>query len=605
MSNSPNFEAPWPGVKAMPRWTTGELIDAPVVTWKNLLAMIGPGLVMGASAIGGGEWLAGPAVTAKYGPSLLWIGTVSILFQVLYNIEISRYTLYSGEPIFTGKFRLPPHPYFWVLVYLAFDWGSVFPYLATNAAIPLETVFLGEFPTPDTNVRHWWIHKCTATALYLLVLLPLIFGGKIYDALKWVMGLKLVVVIGFLLILGIFFARWQSWAEIGGGLFQFGTVPVIEGEDRNANGVLDPGEDFDRDGRLDVVEQALPKTVDSNGDGKPDSWKAGPDGKPLSFVDLDGDRKRDGNNSENVFVELFQRGRLPDVDWSLIALISGLAAIAGNGGLTNTPISNFTRDQGWGMGHHVGAIPSVVGGHGITLSHEGCVFEVNEKSLPRWRRWYRHIVRDQVLVWMGACLIGLSLPSILSVEFVTRGTDATDWDTAVLTSEGVRKFTQSPRPDTLISWLTGSWTNYRQVGAVFWALTLLCGFLVMITSHTTTTDGYIRRWVDVFWTASPQLRKLDASSVRYVYFSVLCVLAVAGVSIIWLTGAPGFVFKLSTTGYNFAFAFSAWHTLVVNTTLLPPELRPNWLIRVGLVAAGCFFLFLGVMAALKLAGALG
>ena len=30
------------------------------------------------------------------------------LGQVLYNLEISRYTLYSGEPIFTGKFRLYP-----------------------------------------------------------------------------------------------------------------------------------------------------------------------------------------------------------------------------------------------------------------------------------------------------------------------------------------------------------------------------------------------------------------------------------------------------------------------------------------------------------------
>ena len=39
----------------MPRWDTGELIDAPIFTWRNLFAMLGPGLVMGASAIGGGE----------------------------------------------------------------------------------------------------------------------------------------------------------------------------------------------------------------------------------------------------------------------------------------------------------------------------------------------------------------------------------------------------------------------------------------------------------------------------------------------------------------------------------------------------------------------
>ena len=70
--------------------------------------LLGPALVMGGSAIGAGEWLTGPIVTAKYGGGLLWLSTLSILGQVVYNLEISRYTLYTGEPIFTGKFRTLP-----------------------------------------------------------------------------------------------------------------------------------------------------------------------------------------------------------------------------------------------------------------------------------------------------------------------------------------------------------------------------------------------------------------------------------------------------------------------------------------------------------------
>src|SRR5688500_8151275 len=88
-----SFMAPHPGSQAMPRWDTGELVDAPRFNWRNLAAMIGPGLVMGGSAIGGGEWLTGPLVTARFGGALLWLATLSILGQVLYNIEISRYTL--------------------------------------------------------------------------------------------------------------------------------------------------------------------------------------------------------------------------------------------------------------------------------------------------------------------------------------------------------------------------------------------------------------------------------------------------------------------------------------------------------------------------------
>ena len=93
---SPKFIAPHPGSQQMPCWDTGELVDAPRFTLRNWFAMLGPGLVMGAAAIGGGEWLSGPAVTAKYGAALLWVATVSILVQVLYNIEISRYALYTG-----------------------------------------------------------------------------------------------------------------------------------------------------------------------------------------------------------------------------------------------------------------------------------------------------------------------------------------------------------------------------------------------------------------------------------------------------------------------------------------------------------------------------
>jgi hypothetical protein len=533
-------EAPWPGTHYMPRWDLADLSEAPRFHWRKFLGMLGPSLVMGGAAIGGGEWLAGPAVTAKYGGALLWVAFVSILIQVLYNIEISRYTLYSGEPIFTGKVRLPPHPLFWLGLYLLLDWGSVAPYLAVNAAIPLETIILGKIPDHATNANHWWMHKFVSTGVYLLTLIPLIFGGKIYNALRSVMTFKLIVVIGFLMVLSLFFSHPASWIEIFGGFFRFGTVPV--------------------------------------------------DGPP-------------GENTANVFTSLFTKGEFPEVDLSLIAVITGLAAIAGNGGLTNTPISNYTRDQGWGMGSKVGAIPSVAGGHGITLSHVGCVFPVNSETLPRWKSWYYHVVRDQVFVWLAACMIGVALPSILSVEFLPRGTTATDWDAGALTAGGVEKQVTSPPPGTLAyeAGLT-PWLSGPTLGRMFWFGTLFCGFLVMITSNATTMDGFVRRWVDVTWTASSRLRELDTSAIGKVYFVVLCGYAACGLTILWVTEKPGFVFQLSTTGYNLAFAFSSWHTVFVNSTLLPKPLRPHWLIRVGMVIGGCCFFFMFVMAALKLAG---
>ena len=74
-------------------------------------------------------------------------------------------------------------------------------------------------------------------------------------------------------------------------------------------------------------------------------------------------------------------------------------------------------------------------------------------------------------------------------------------------------------PSLLASAVGGSW------GPTFWYLTLFCGFLVLTTSMAGTADGVLRRWVDVFWTASPTLRQWDPRRIGTFYFSMLCIYA--------------------------------------------------------------------------------
>ncbi len=570
-----DFTAPHPGSRAMPPWTTGELIVAPKIGWRNLLALIGPGLVMSASAIGGGEWLLGPTVTARYGGAMLWLATLSILFQAFYNIEVCRYTLYCGEPIFTGKLRTLPGPAFWLCVYLLLDFSSVFSYLAAGAATPIQVLLLGgEMPQPDKVASHWWQAKFLATGIFLLSTVPLIFGGKIFNSLKVVMTSKLVIVFAFLLVLAVFYSRPATWIEIGSGFFAFGNVPVQAGEDANGNGRLDPGEDWDGDGHLDAVED---RTADKK------------------HIDLDGDGVRDGDNVRNVFVALARGDGWPQIDFRLIAFITAMAAIAGNGGLSNAPMSNYVRDQGWGMGYHVGAIPSIVGGRGLALSHVGCVFDPSEKSLVRWGHWYWKVARDQLLVWLPACFIGLALPSMLSVEFLRRGTEAGDWNAAVMTAEGVREHVANPGPGVLAYESGLSRILHGEAwGNLFWSLTLLCGFLVLGTTLVSTTDGIIRRWVDVFWTASRHMRAMDPKFIKHVYFTTLVAYGAFVLVMLWLN-KPAELIKWATLGYNFALGFSCWHTLFINTLLLPRELRPGLFARASLLLGGLFFMLLFVV----------
>lgn len=563
--------APHPGSKLMPRWDVGELAEPPRFRLRNWTALLGPGIVAGGAAIGGGEWLTGPLVTARYGGGLLWFATLSILGQVLYNIEISRYTLYCGEPIFTGKFRTLPGPLFWMMVYLVLDFGSVFPYLATTASTPVAMVILGQVPDVDNNPNHWWLVRGLSYVIFILAIVPLIFGGKVYTSLKAVMVGKISIVLGFLLFLAIGYSTFDTWVEIGTGFFKFGNLPVLASEDTNGNGRLDSGEDWDGDGRLDGIEQRS----DLNGNG--DSFEPG------EYIDEDGDGTYDGFKVKNVFTEVWRGNGVPKVDLKFFAILAAMAALAGTGGLTNTSVSGYTRDQGWGMGKHVGAIPSAVGGRAIRLSHVGMVFPVTTESRGRFRGWHRHVMRDQLAVWMPACFIGLALPSMLSVQFLARGSEASTWLSAGMTADGVA------------SAVGGN------LGAFCWYMTLFCGFLVLALSGTTTADGYFRRWVDVVWTGLPALRKWDHTRVSELYFGFLCVYVVGGLLMLTFL-KPDNVLPWATNIYNYALGFSCFHVLAVNLIMLPRELRPSWPIRIGLVMAGVFFTLIAAITTLSLLG---
>ena len=638
-SNQSGVVAPRVGSGQMPTWQVGELPHPPVFAWRNCFAMLGPGLFMAGAAIGGGEWLTGPVVTARYGGGLLWLATLSILGQVVYNVEVSRYTLYTGEPIFAGKLRTFPSPMFWLVVYLMFDVYMIFPYMAAAAATPLVAMFTGEFPRPDQNEADRLIVRAASIGLFLVSLLPLVIGGKIYNSIKWLMYMKIVLVLIFLLTLAAMFSNINTWKEITSGFLKFGNVPILSVEDVNGNGQLDAGEDFDSDGRLDPIEPVTSFVFDVDGDGEKDATDIDLDGQPDAMVtneavsgsprwpDLDGNGKpddtltvisadggeddvlfpldddgdgrldayldfdrdgsRDGGILDNIFLAIFQGRPFPKIDFSMAAFLCALVAISGNGGLGNSSISNYTREQGWGMGAHVGAIPSIIGGRNIQLSHVGMVFEPTEAALVRWRKWFWHVARDQWLVWMPGCLVGVGLPAMMSLMFLPRGFYLDDaWQTAVITADGVRDS------------FGAEW------GGFFWTLTILCSFLVLATGIAPGVDGLLRRWVDVYWIASRRARNFNPGSIRYVYFAVLIVYAVLGVIFLCFEKPTTLLF-IGTLIMNFAFCFTCLHTLVVNTTLLPKSLRPGWFCRVALLITAVFFLTVATIATITSLQAMG
>src|SRR5687767_10432499 len=116
LANGPLDELPADS-GAMPYWKVEELPAPPPFGFRNLLKVIGPGAILAATSIGGGEWLVGPAAAVKYSSAIFLIATVAIVLQVVFNLEGIRYTLYTGEPIYGGIMRLKPGPKFWAGFY--------------------------------------------------------------------------------------------------------------------------------------------------------------------------------------------------------------------------------------------------------------------------------------------------------------------------------------------------------------------------------------------------------------------------------------------------------------------------------------------------------
>ncbi len=362
----------------LPEWGVDELPEPKPLRWRNWTAFVGPGIIMMGAQIAGGEWLMGPEVTARYGGSMMWIATLAIFAQVFYNLECGRYALYSGEPIFTAFMRTRPGPLFWSSAFILLSLGAIIPGMAYHAAAVLASFFLDR--APDEADRGFVLglgYVCLT-----LSVVPVFFGGKIYNMIQTVMAVKVIVVLVFCGIAGALLVSWGSWASVFGGFFAFGSVPV-------------------------------------------------------------NDPETGGETVVNAFSYRLEHGVWPIVSMANIAVLGGFAGYAGGGGLGNSLYSNYVRDKGWGMGSRVGAIPSAVGGKEIKLSHLGKVFPVTAENLRRWRGWWRYVLTDQILIWAPGCFVGMALPALLSLEFAPHSSlydqpERFGWAQAMITADGMR-----------------------------------------------------------------------------------------------------------------------------------------------------------------------
>ena len=70
--------------------------------WK----IAGPGAILVGLSIGAGEIIIWPRIVAQYGASMIWAAVVGIFLQLWINFEVGRWTIATGETVYTGYSRV-------------------------------------------------------------------------------------------------------------------------------------------------------------------------------------------------------------------------------------------------------------------------------------------------------------------------------------------------------------------------------------------------------------------------------------------------------------------------------------------------------------------
>jgi hypothetical protein len=131
-----------------------------------------------------------------------------------------RYTIATGEPVFTGFMRTRPHAVVWawfyaVLFFLQVGWPAA-PGVASGAIFYLLT---GQMAGPTDVNAVYLIGVCT----FLLCVTLLLLGRRIERTLELLNWIMVICTLGGLLVLSILLVPLGTWWAAPAGLAGFDT----------------------------------------------------------------------------------------------------------------------------------------------------------------------------------------------------------------------------------------------------------------------------------------------------------------------------------------------------------------------------------------------
>ena len=203
---------------ALAPWKHAELPVPPTPRGLGWLSVVGPGVIVLGVSIGSGEFLLGPTAFVRYGLTLLWVTSVAVFLQTVFNTELMRYTVATGEPAFTGFMRTAPSPGVWAWAYaVLYFMQSGWPAWAANAAGAVFFLSSDRLAGPDDARVVYWI----GVATFLATVSVLLVGRRIERTLEILNWIMIVAILGTFLTLALLFVGPRTWAAAAAGLLGF------------------------------------------------------------------------------------------------------------------------------------------------------------------------------------------------------------------------------------------------------------------------------------------------------------------------------------------------------------------------------------------------
>ncbi|MBA3639202.1 MAG: Nramp family divalent metal transporter [Acidobacteria bacterium] len=202
-------------------WTSAELPSPPRPRGLGWLAVVGPGVIVLGASIGGGEFLLGPAAFVRHGLALLWVTGVAVWLQTVFNTELMRYTLATGEPVFTGFMRTRPSSTLWAWIYAILYFLQIgWPALAANAAGAIFFLFVRRLAGGDDATLTYFIGAGTFLACAAILLV----GRRIERTLEILNWVLVTCILASFLVLALIYVPGATWVAAGVGFAGFDVI---------------------------------------------------------------------------------------------------------------------------------------------------------------------------------------------------------------------------------------------------------------------------------------------------------------------------------------------------------------------------------------------